>query len=100
MPRATTSALSSFSTTGSGVAEAVGDATTTGFPTATPLFQTSFLPELTQVNFFPPLLFITPAFEHVAPALTAPNAGIIETDPSRAAAITSVNTFFMAQSLP
>jgi hypothetical protein len=38
---------------------------------ATPLFQTSFVPDLTQVNFFPPEIEVTPAFEHELPAFTA-----------------------------
>jgi predicted histidine transporter YuiF (NhaC family) len=37
--------------------------------TATPLFQMSFLPDLMQVNFFPPETEVAPAFVHLAPAL-------------------------------
>jgi hypothetical protein len=39
-----------------------------------PLFQTSLLPDLMQVNFFPALIDVVPAFVHFAPALTAPLA--------------------------
>jgi len=37
--------------------------------TATPLFQTSLLADLTQVNFFPPAVAVDPALVHLAPAL-------------------------------
>ena len=37
--------------------------------TATPLFQTSLLPDLMQVNFFPAAVAVDPAFVHLAPAL-------------------------------
>jgi len=36
---------------------------------ATPLFQTSFVPDLTQVNFFPEADAVVPALVHLAPAL-------------------------------
>jgi hypothetical protein len=36
---------------------------------ATPLFQTSFVPDLTQVNFLPDAVAVVPAFVHLAPAL-------------------------------
>jgi hypothetical protein len=39
--------------------------------TATPLFQTSFAPDLTQVNFFPEAVAVVPALVHLAPALGA-----------------------------
>jgi hypothetical protein len=35
----------------------------------TPLFQTSFVPDLTQVNFFPAFVAVAPALVHLAPAL-------------------------------
>ena len=38
---------------------------------ATPLFHCSFLPTLTQVNFFPDKTDVCPALAHVDPALTA-----------------------------
>jgi hypothetical protein len=50
---------------GEGVTVATGD----GFLTATPLFQTSFAPNLTQVNFFPDAVTVVPALAHLAPAL-------------------------------
>jgi hypothetical protein len=36
---------------------------------ATPLFQTSFVPDLTQVNFLPEAVAVAPALVHLAPAL-------------------------------
>ena len=47
----------------------VGVATGAGFLITTPLFQTSFLPDLTQVNFFPLAVAVAPTFVHLAPAL-------------------------------
>ena len=35
----------------------------------TPLFQINFLPDLTQVNFFPPLFWVAPSFVQLPPAL-------------------------------
>ena len=58
---------------GSGVGDGegvdVGVATGAGFLITTPLFQTSFLPDLTQVNFFPLAVAVAPTFVHLAPAL-------------------------------
>jgi hypothetical protein len=64
-----------------GVGEGVGVGSTglnTGFKsgfaaafTVTPLFQTSFVPDLTQVYFFPADTDVAPALVHLAPALTA-----------------------------
>jgi hypothetical protein len=51
---------------------------TSGFGAAlifTPLFQTSFVPDLMQVNFFPPETEVAPTFVHLAPALTAAKDG-------------------------
>ena len=42
---------------------------------ATPLFHTSLLPDLMQVNFFPPAFAVAPALVHLAPALTAAKDG-------------------------
>jgi hypothetical protein len=39
------------------------------------LFQTSFVPDLMQVNFFPPETEVAPTFVHLAPALTAAKDG-------------------------
>jgi hypothetical protein len=36
---------------------------------ATPLFQTSFDPDLMQVNFLPEAVAVAPALVHLAPAL-------------------------------
>ena len=46
----------------------------------TPLFQTSFVPDLIQVNFFPPETEVAPAFVHLAPALTAAKDGAVIRD--------------------
>jgi hypothetical protein len=56
---------------GSGVGVGVGVGVTTGdgFFIATPLFQTSFFPDLTHVNFLPADVAVAPAFVHLAPAL-------------------------------
>jgi hypothetical protein len=35
----------------------------------TPLFQTSFVPDLMQVNFLPAAVAVAPAFVHLTPAL-------------------------------
>ena len=56
---------------GSGVGVSVGVATGEGFLIATPLFQTSFVPDLMQVNFFPDAVAVEPAFVHFAPAFGA-----------------------------
>jgi hypothetical protein len=44
--------------------------------TATPLFHTKRVPDLTQVNFFPPEIEVAPAFVHFAPAFTAASAEV------------------------
>jgi hypothetical protein len=54
---------------GDGEGMGVGVATCAGFLIATPLFHTSFVPDLTQVNFFPPDVAVAPTFTHLAPAL-------------------------------
>jgi hypothetical protein len=58
---------------GVGVGVGVGVATGDGFGAAalivTPLFHTSFFPDLTQVNFFPEAVAVIPALVHFAPAL-------------------------------
>jgi hypothetical protein len=54
---------------GSGVGVGVGVTTGSGFFIATPLFQTSFVPDLTQVNFLPEAVAVEPTFVHLAPAL-------------------------------
>jgi hypothetical protein len=57
--------------TGVGSIVGVGDATGFGLVIATPLFQTSFFPLFTHVNFLPAEVEVCPAFLHFAPALTA-----------------------------
>ena len=54
-----------------GVGEGIGDgvATGEGFLIATPLFQTSFVPDLMHVNFLPDAVAVDPALVHLAPAL-------------------------------
>jgi hypothetical protein len=62
-----------------GVDEGAGVIVGEGFAaafTATPLFQTSLVPDLTQVNFFPPVVDVAPALVHLAPALTAAKDGL------------------------
>jgi hypothetical protein len=56
---------------------------------ATPLFQTSFVPDFIHVNFLPDAVAVVPAFVHFAPALTAAKEGaaIRERDTSRATKI-------------
>ena len=56
---------------GVGVGFGVGVATGEGFLIATPLFQTSFVPDLMQVNFFPDAVAVDPAFVHFDPAFGA-----------------------------
>jgi hypothetical protein len=53
---------------------------------ATPLFQTSFVPDLTHVNFLPDAVAVVPALVHLAPAFTAAKVGaeIRDKDSARA----------------
>jgi hypothetical protein len=48
--------------------------------TATPLFQTSLVPDLMHVNFLPPAVAVAPALVHFAPALTAANEGAVTSE--------------------
>ena len=57
--------------------------------TVTPLFQTSFVPDLTQVYFFPADTDVAPALVHLAPALTAAFEGALIRERER---ITDSNT--------
>ncbi len=61
---------------GVGVVVGAGVATGFGFTTATPLFQTIFLPLLVQVNFLPFAVAVAPTFLQLSPALTAATAFI------------------------
>jgi hypothetical protein len=78
---------------GVGVAEGVGDGVgvgSSGLKTglsdgfgaaliATPLFHTSLVPDLMQVNFLPPAVAVAPAFVHFAPALgVAASSGVVK----------------------
>ena len=54
---------------GNGVGVGVGVATGSGFFIATPLFHTSFVLDLMQVNFLPEAVAVVPALVHLAPAL-------------------------------
>ena len=65
---------------GEGEGVGVGVATGEGFLTTTPLFQTSLLPDLIQVNFFPATVDVAPAFVHLAPALAAAKDGPVMRD--------------------
>ena len=74
-----------------GVGDGVGSAgLKTGFGVgfgaaiiATPLFHTSLVPDLTQVNFFPEATDEAPTFVHLAPALTAAKEGAANRDMPR-----------------
>ncbi len=54
-----------------GVGVGIGVATGAGFGTATPLFQTNFLPLFTHVYFLPLEVEVAPALEHLLPGATA-----------------------------
>ena len=76
---ALTGVLFGICTTGSSgfcVAVGVGDEVVVGFgfATATPLFQTSFLPLFTHVYFLPAYVAVEPDLEQVEPAFGAANA--------------------------
>jgi hypothetical protein len=53
---------------------------------ATPLFHTSFVPDLMQVNFFPLAVAVAPALVHLAPALTAAKDGAVTRENVRSSA--------------
>ena len=61
---------------GDGDGVGVGIATGVGGLMATPLFHTSFEPDLMQVNFLPPDTEVDPTFAHLLPALTAAKDGV------------------------
>ena len=65
---------------GVAVGVGVGAGLVTGSTSVTPLFQTNFLPDLTQVNFLPADVEMDPIFLQVAPAFTAENAGVERTE--------------------
>jgi hypothetical protein len=92
---------------GVGVAEGVGDGsvvgvgvgvgviTGVGFVIVTPLFQTSFVPDLMQVNFFPPAVAVDPALVHFVPALGAAALSGIARETSKIIAMEKVVHFFI-----
>jgi hypothetical protein len=55
------------------------------------LFQTSFVPDLMQVNFFPDAVAVDPAFVHLAPALGAAALSGVARDTSKAPITTRRN---------
>jgi hypothetical protein len=59
---------------GVGVAVGVGVGVGVAFLTATPLFQTNFFPDLTQVYLIPDDVLVFPSVLHVVPGLTAASA--------------------------
>ena len=63
---------------GDGVGSGVGDGVVAGEGfgpgTKTPLFQTSFFPLFTQVNFLPPAVIVCPAFLQAEPGFGAVTA--------------------------
>jgi hypothetical protein len=54
---------------------------------ATPLFQTSFVPDLMHVNFLPDAVAVDPALVHLAPAFTAAKEGAVIKDKQSSSAI-------------
>ena len=67
----------------SGVGEGFGAAALI----ATPLFHTSFVPDLTHVNFLPDAVAVDPALVHLAPAFTAAKEGAEIKDKQSSSAI-------------
>jgi hypothetical protein len=63
---------------------------------ATPLFQTSFVPDLTHVNFLPDAVAVDPALVHLAPALGVAAWTGATRDKSKKAESVSVVHFFTA----
>ena len=83
---------------GVGVAVGVGVGVTTGagFVIATPVFHTSFVPDLIQVNFFPPAVAVDPTFVHLVPALGAAALSGIARETSKIVAMEKVVHFFIS----
>jgi hypothetical protein len=78
---------------GVGSGEIVAIGVGVGFTTATPLFQTSFLPLLMHVNFLPLVVAVAPTFLQLSPAFTAATALMGAT--KRASAIEMPSNFFI-----
>ena len=81
---------------GSGVGVGIGVTTGVGFLITTPLFQTRFFPDLTQVNFFPTAVAVAPALVHFDPALGVAAWTGATRDKSKKAESVSVVHFFTA----
>jgi hypothetical protein len=79
------------STFGSGVGVAEGFGAVALI--ATPLFHTSFDPDLIQVNFLPPVVDVAPTFLHLAPALTAAKEGVVTREMQSSKTRNSLNRF-------
>ena len=73
----------------------VGVGTGDGFLITKPLFQTSFVPDLMQVNFLPDAVAVDPAFAHLAPALGVAAWRGVARERRRAIAISRRPLFFM-----
>ena len=71
---------------GEGFGEGVGVGVGEGFGagTKTPLFQTSFFPLFTQVNFLPPAVIVCPAFLQAEPGFGAVAAWAVDATSIRA----------------
>jgi hypothetical protein len=78
---------------GVGEGEGEGEVVGVGFLIATPLFQTSFFPDFTQVNFLPFNVAVLPAFLQGSPALTAATA--LSGDTNKTAEIKTINGRFI-----
>jgi len=61
----------------------------------TPLFHTTFVPDLMQVNFLPDAVAVEPTFVHLAPALGVAAWRGVASERSRAIAITRQPLFFI-----
>ena len=59
----------------------------------TPLFQSNFLPDFKQVNFFPSNVENAPTFLHVSPAFIAAKAGIENEDEINTSPIKKAKSF-------
>jgi hypothetical protein len=78
---------------GAGAIDSPADAIV-GCATVTPLLQTSFFPDLMQVNFLVPTIFVKPILEHDVPAFTIAKVGKDElTDTKVAISAIGINFF-------
>jgi hypothetical protein len=74
-----------------GIADALG----AGVENATPLLQTNFLPDLTQVYLMFATVFVEFSFEHEVPAIVADCAGL-DTKINKKAVLNPINLFRFA----